>query len=194
MGHCVLENEQRTLSRLLDWEKLLSFRSSFLGVPMPTQTQFWTIVASIAAIIGAAAAVWPLLQQREEYAAHLVFPHYVREAPYYVVIEPLAGPIVLTGQYYIKYVPQSWPPPTLRDRNAVGYWDYDQSSKQATWRGIAGIRVDTTKSLYINDLALRDWTDRVIKHCEQGMFEIGIEYKAKGGAAWVSTMMPLCGT
>lgn len=148
---------------------------------------FWTIVASIAGVIGAAAAVYPLINA-DHHPAHLTFPDHL-DRPRYVWVENLSDPIVLTGNWYIKRG-QWWNTRTLRTGDVIGRID----STSYTRRNFRDLRVTANerKMVSIDSHALEDWAGGALTPCSPGEFDLGLEFKSKAGSSWAYTTLPFC--
>jgi hypothetical protein len=155
-------------------------------MPALRWSHIWTIIATIAGVIGAGAAVYPLLRN-DNYGAHLAFPNL--DEPRYVWMESLNDPIVLTGEWYIKRGAW-WNRRTLRVGDVVRRVD----DKLLEFRGIKDFRVAANEKriISIDHQELSTWANGRLKSCNRGEFEIGIEYKWKGGTSWARTRLPFC--
>jgi hypothetical protein len=122
-------------------------------------SHLWTIVATIAGVIGAGAAVYPLVQN-ESYAAHLTFPSHLEE-PFHVWIESLNDPIILTGQWYIKHGQWWWNSKTLREGNVVRRTEL---AEKIYYHTIKSVRVpgNEKRLISIDDRALATWAIQVM--------------------------------
>jgi hypothetical protein len=150
---------------------------------------FWTILGTVAGVIGAGAAVHPLLQI-EQHAAHLTFPHYIDSPPYHVWVVALSDTIVLTGRWHIRYGPW-WHPQTVRDGTGIRAYDSRISNGSLPLKDIR-VAANERRLVSIDERDIEEWVGRSITPCTAGEFEIEIEYKWKGGSSWVRAMMPLC--
>jgi hypothetical protein len=161
-------------------------RQELNTAPTRRFSHLWTIIATIAGVIGAGAAVYPLLR-KDNYGTHLIIP--TPEEPRYVWVEPLNDPITLTGEWYIKRG-SWWNRKTLRDGNVVRRID----DKQLEFRSIKDLHVPANERrlVSIDDGALGTWANRPLKSCSAGEFELGIEYMWKGGISWARTTLPFC--
>jgi len=154
-----------------------------------TWSSFWAILAAIAGVIGAGAAVYPLLQSDQQ-AAHLVFPSHIDSPPFKVWVQALSEPIILTGNWYISRGPWWWPQ-TLRHKDALWTYDVGLSVTQRTLKDVR-IPMNERRGVWIDDEQIANWTGGPIAVCNPGEFEIGIEYKWKSGSSWARTTLPLC--
>ena len=166
-------------------------------------SSFWTIIASMAGVIGAAAAVYPLLTTDQQ-LAHLAY----NEELEFLRVETFSEPIILTGGWYIKKGAW-WNSETLRTGGVVAA-GYDTYSKE--WIGLKDTRIaaNQRKSLLLDKTALEQWvrgkpatcehnrykscTELVMVSCaeEIGELEVGVEYKSRAGLSWARRNLPYC--
>jgi hypothetical protein len=156
----------------------------------PSWSSFWTVLAAIAGVVGAAAAVYPLFQPDQQ-AARLAFPHYLDSPPYHVWVVTLSDPVVLTGGWYIKRGPW-WHAQTLRDGAAVGTVE----STSLASRPLKDVRVamNERKLVFIDERPVEEWSSGALAPCNAGELEMGVEYTWRGGSSWARTTLPLCVT
>jgi hypothetical protein len=103
----------------------------------------------------------------------------------------LSDPIVLTGRWYIRRGPW-WRLQTLRDGTAVGAYDSRISRGRLPLNDIR-VAANERGFVSIDDRDIEEWLGGgSLSVCRPGEFEIGIEYKWKGGTSWAHTTLPLC--
>jgi hypothetical protein len=120
----------------------------------------------VAGVIGAAAAVYPLVFTNQQYLHLTVRPGGVR-------IQPLSDPVILTGNWYVKK-----------------RWAWFASDGDVTFENsVKGRRVTADMNVYF----LEPKTTGV-NGCadEDGDFELWVEFASKSGTGWASTRLPYC--
>jgi hypothetical protein len=143
---------------------------------------FWTILATIAGVIGAGAAVYPLLNPDPQvaYLAVEVRPDDT------VRVEAFSEPVILTGKWYIRQGHWWWSK-TLTDGEALtlGIYRFEETRMQANGR--RWIHIDD------NVVANKFGHARLWKcPLNQTDFELGIEIRSKTGLSWLRTALPMC--
>jgi len=157
---------------------------------------FWTILAATAGVVGAGAAVYPLLQP-DQHAAHITFPFSFDRQPYMVRVVTLSDPVVLTGRWYIRRA-SWWNFGTLTTGTAVAIYvrtGLDTGAPRDELRTLKDVRIGVNEGKYvdIDGDVIREWAGgSSLTNCDAGEFEIGIEYKWKGGTSWARMTLPLC--
>lgn len=139
---------------------------------------FWTIIAAIAGVVGAMAAVYPLLSDHPK-LAHLTFDENADMLRLYALSEP----IILTGNWSIK------------------------KTRRWLW-GAANIDSTTTPSFMLTEInnrrllaseraTLAFWGADIkgATRCslDRGEMDISVEYRSKYGTGWTSAKLPYCG-
>jgi len=140
---------------------------------------FWTALGTAAGVVGAAAAVYSVLNT-SQHEALIRFPSYLDE-PDFVWVESLSSTVILTGNWFIKHG-KWWNARTLSAGDVVGLGD------------LADLRVATNdrRLVSIDGQALERWVGGRLEKCHPGEFEIGVEYKSKSGVLWARTELPFC--
>ena len=149
----------------------------------------WTILGSVAGVIGAAAAVYPLLTQEQ----HRAYITYKGEIDLFA-IETLSEPIALTGNWYVKK--GSWWSKALHQ---TGYEVEKDKRVLANARYSFSLDRWTIKEKVFNG-ADAACNEKGGAHCiwlvpcsiAEGEFEFGLEYRSKHGLAWARTKLPYC--
>ena len=153
---------------------------------------FWTIVASVAGVIGAAAAVFPLLTA-EQLAVHLSYDQELDG----LRVETLSEPVILTGKWYISRG-RWWNSNSLQTGDILG----------EPFNG-KRIAANDRRTLYVNKRTLEVWagttSDCPPRHdfCDRPRqlitcpsddreFEIGLEAKSRFGTQWARMNLPYC--
>lgn len=140
---------------------------------------FWTVLGTVAGVVGAAAAMYSILST-DQHDAHVTSPNYL-DGPDFVWVQSLSDTVILTGNWFIKHG-KWWNARTLLTGNVVGLG------------GLTDLRVaaNDRKLVSIDGLALERWAGGRLEKCYPGDFEIGIEYKSKSGLSWARTALHFC--
>lgn len=151
---------------------------------MPTPTperrwgRFWAIVGGIAGVVGAAAAVYPLVYMEQQFVHLTLDEDWLR-------MQTLSEPVILTGNWNVRRTRGRWP---LRDAiefergrdpfNVIGDIEQKRVFTNANERAFLTI--------------VRHWP--AVEHCgpRAGQFEFGMEFKSKAGLGWAYTRLPYC--
>jgi hypothetical protein len=141
-----------------------------------------TVIGTVAGVIGAGAAVYPMFVA-ESHGGLLKFSDVLDDRlgkGRTLSIEPLGETIAVTGEWYIRRL-QWWRIGQLRVGKAV------ELPSSGTRIGPDGRRL-----AIIDDRGIEEWIRRDITYCSEGEFELGIEYKWRGGTSWAKAILPLC--
>ena len=167
-------------------------------------SSFWTILATVAGVIGAGAAVYPLFTS-EQQAAHLAAPDDF-DLLAGVYVETFSDPISLTGNWYIRRGPW-WRLSSLRTGNVVGEYAHEyvqhrslhlgyelRATTETVWRTMKDMRVaaNSKKFVTVQREPVQDWAGGPIRRCDASEFQIGLEYRWKGGTSWATMKLPYC--
>jgi hypothetical protein len=136
-----------------------------------TWASFWKIAASVAGVIGAAAAVYPLVFTDQQFV-HLTYNQKLQM----VQVDTLSEPIILTGNWYAKKK-RWWHPNVIFSKGSISLAGMIAHKDQR-------IQADSRRHLALSTVLIDD--------CLAGDFEIGVEFKSKAGLAWARTTPPLC--
>ncbi len=155
---------------------------------------FWTILAAVAGVVGAAAAVYPLLNT-EQQLAHLSYDDDLTV----LRVETFSEPVILTGGWQLKKG-QWWANETLQAGDVVIVF--------ADTRVPANDR----KALFLDKQAIEKWVGQKQVSCRTGRtdgvpcwefvmapcpehlgeLEIGLEFRSKSGLSWARRKLPYC--
>jgi hypothetical protein len=142
-----------------------------------------TILATLAGVVGAAAAVYPLVVSPVQHVAHLI-PDL--NDPDLVHVQTFTDPVVFTGNWSLR---RSWKRTSNREMaEAVGRgigWGFHD---------LKDIRISADHKSYfeIDRKQIAKWLNGSIGHCSSGEFEIKVEFKSRGGSTWETTTLPWC--
>lgn len=139
-------------------------------------SSFWTIVAAIAGVIGAAAAIYPLLGTDQQFA-YLTLDEDLEDVRLYALSEP----IILTGNWSIKR--KQW----LGSANA---------SSNTTTPSLLLVEIKDRRVPAGERTTISFWWPALsrVSRCplDKGDLELSVEFRSKHGLALARTTLPYC--
>jgi hypothetical protein len=143
------------------------------------RASIWTVIATVAGAISAAAAVFPLVSTDQQFV-HLTLG---RDE---LFAETLAEPVIFTGNWHVRRIRRWWRGRIVHEGRAAD--SISSSIKDKRLHANSGART------FLTPLKLYPWADNV-EECaspESGDFKLGLEFKGKAGLGWAYTKIPIC--
>lgn len=145
------------------------------------RTSFWTMVATLAGVIGAGASIYPLLNS-EQQVVHLVLGKEIWRGSYDVYVHTLSEPVILTGEWTVRKKRGWWWESNVLDstKHEGKFLFGDFKDRRVN----AGSRTVLLASDRVDGFERCDVTE--------GELEFALQIKSKVGIAWARTTLPNC--